>query len=55
MSTFINLEPSRAPTRIAEALQAAMVARGERTKVTQDDVIAGLYAEANRSGEGSSH
>ncbi len=44
-----------AKASIAEAVQAAQKARGERLQITQDDVVRGLRREATLSGEGSSH
>lgn len=40
---------------IAEAVQAAQLARSERLQLTQDDVLRGLYQEATWTGDGSSH
>jgi hypothetical protein len=40
---------------VAEATAAGKAARSIRTGVAQDDVIAGLLAEARRTGEGATH
>jgi phage terminase small subunit len=40
---------------VAAAIAEAKAARAERVAVTQDEVIAGLYSEANRVGRGASH
>lgn len=40
---------------IAAAVQAAQKARGERLRITQDDVLRGLQREAMLSGKGASH
>lgn len=40
---------------IVEVVQAAQKARGERIRITQDDVMLGLHREATFSGHGSSH
>ena len=40
---------------ISAAVEASQVARLGRVQIAQDDVIAGLLAEATREGEGASH
>jgi phage terminase small subunit len=40
---------------IAQAVQAAQMARSQRVQITQDDVLRGLYQEATLTGNGSSH
>jgi phage terminase small subunit len=40
---------------IADAIAQAQLARSERIRITQDDVLRGLYREATWTGEGSSH
>lgn len=40
---------------VAQATAAGKAARSIRTGVAQDDVIAGLLAEARRTGEGATH
>lgn len=42
-------------TRVAEAIQAAIALRSERTNITQDDVLKGLLSEAKLTGKGASH
>jgi phage terminase small subunit len=41
--------------RIKKAIQMEMVRRSNRVRLDQDEVIAGLRREAERTGEGSSH
>ncbi len=41
-------------TRVAEAIQAALAARSQRTQVDADYVLAHLRTEAEREGKGSS-
>ena len=40
---------------IANAIAAAQKARSERTEITQDEVVRGLYREATLGGNGASH
>jgi hypothetical protein len=40
---------------LAAAVQSAQLARSERVRITQDDVLRGLHREATRMGDGSSH
>jgi len=40
---------------IADAIAAAQLARSERVRITQDDVLRGLHREATWMGDGSSH
>ena len=42
-------------TRVAAAIQEVQSERSSRTQITRDQVIQGLYREANREGEGSNH
>jgi hypothetical protein len=41
--------------KVSEAVQAAQLARSERVRITQDDVLRGLHREATWMGDGSSH
>jgi hypothetical protein len=40
---------------VAEAIAEAQAARSERTRITQDEVVARLVREADRTGDGASH
>jgi hypothetical protein len=40
---------------VAAVVQSAQLARSERIQLVQDDVLRGLYREATRMGDGSSH
>ncbi len=40
---------------IAQAVQTAQQSRSERVRITQDDVLQGLYREATLTGGGSTH
>ena len=40
---------------VAAAVQLAQLARSERLRLTQDDVLRGLHREATWTGDGSSH
>jgi hypothetical protein len=42
-------------TGVSQAIEEAMAERAKRLEITQDLVLAGLYAEANRVGPGASH